>query len=112
MTRRFLSYLPSSVYEPPPVLPPNPNDPPDRRDEELFSIIPRKRTTTFDIREAIRLMADDGSFFEMGSLWGTDQVTGFVRFNGYPMGVIASDSPARERRRPNGRWLQQTDPPP
>jgi acetyl-CoA carboxylase carboxyltransferase component len=92
MTRRFLSYLPSSVYEAPPVLPPRADDPPDRRDEELFTLIPRKRTTTFDVRRAIRLMADRDSFFEIGSLWGTDQVVGFVRFNGYPMGVIASDS--------------------
>jgi acetyl-CoA carboxylase carboxyltransferase component len=37
-------------------------------------------------------MADHDSFFEIGGLWGTDQVVGFVRFNGYPMGVIASDS--------------------
>jgi acetyl-CoA carboxylase carboxyltransferase component len=37
-------------------------------------------------------MADKGSFFEIGSLWGTDQIAGLVRFNGYPMGVIASDS--------------------
>ena len=92
MTRRFLSYLPSSVYETPPVLPPTADDPPDRREEELFSLIPRKRTTTFDMRRAISLMADIGSFFEIGPLWGTDQITGFVRFNGYPMGVIASDS--------------------
>jgi len=91
-TKRFLSYLPSSVFEVPPVLPPDPSDPPDRRDEELFTIVPRKRTTTFDMRRAIRLMADKGSFFEIGPLWGTDQITGFVRFNGYPMGVIASDS--------------------
>ena len=92
MTRQFLSYLPSSVYEPPPIRAADPTDPPDRRDEELFSIIPRKRTTTFDIRRAIELMADKDSFFEIGSLWGTDQVTGFVRFNGHPLGVIASDS--------------------
>jgi acetyl-CoA carboxylase carboxyltransferase component/biotin carboxyl carrier protein len=92
MVKRFLSYLPSSVYEVPPVLPANPADPPNRRDEELFTLIPRKRTTTFDIRKAIRLMADEGSFFETGPLWGTDQVTGFVRFNGHPLGVIASDS--------------------
>ena len=37
-------------------------------------------------------MADRGSFFEIGPLWGTDQVTGFARFNGHPVGVIASDS--------------------
>ncbi len=99
-TRRFLSYLPSSVHEAPPVLAPDPADPPDRRDEELLSIIPRGRTTTFDIRRAISLMADEGSFFEIGSRWATDQVTGFVRFDGHPLGVIASDS-----RHPNGGAL-------
>ena len=92
MTRRFLSYLPQSVYDAPPVLPPDPSDPPDRREEELFTLVPRKRTTTFDIRRAISLLADRNSFFEIGPLWGTDQVTGFCRFNGYPVGVIASDS--------------------
>ena len=91
-TRRFLSYLPSSVFEAPPTAKAGPNDRPDRRDEELFHLIPRKRTATFDIRRAIRLMADEDSFFEIGPLWGTDQVTGFVRFAGRPMGVIASDS--------------------
>jgi len=92
MTRQFLSYLPASVYEVPPVLAANANDPIDRREEELATLISRKRTTTFDIRQAIRLMADKDSFFEIGPLWGTDQVTGFVRFNGHPLGVIASDS--------------------
>ncbi|MFO1062138.1 MAG: carboxyl transferase domain-containing protein [Dongiaceae bacterium] len=92
MTRRFLGYLPSSVHEAPPVLPADASDPADRRDEELLTLVPRKRTATFDVRRAIRLMADRGSFFEIGPLWGTDQVVGFVRFNGHPMGVIASDS--------------------
>jgi len=46
-------------------------------EEELFGIVPRKRTTTFDVRRAIRLMADRESFFEIGPLWGTDQVAGF-----------------------------------
>jgi acetyl-CoA carboxylase carboxyltransferase component len=92
MARRFLSYLPSSVYEPPPVLSSSPSDPPDGREEELLTLIPRKRTTTFDMRRAIHLMADGDSFFEIGPLWGTDQITGFVRFNGHPLGVIASDS--------------------
>ena len=100
MARRFLSYLPSSVYEAPPIWSPNPDDPPERREEELFALIPRTRTTTFDIRKAIRLMADADSFFEIGPLWGTDQVTGFVRFNGHPLGVIASDS-----QHPNGGAL-------
>ena len=92
MTRTFLSYLPSNVYEVPPVHAARASDAIDRREEELATLIARKRTTTFDIRQAIRLMADRDSFFEVGPLWGTDQVAGFVRFNGYPLGVIASDS--------------------
>lgn len=90
MVRRFLLYLPASVYEAPPISPTT--DASDRREEELFTIIPRKRTTTFDIRRTIALMADKDSFFEIGGLWGTDQVTGLARFNGHPVGIIASDS--------------------
>jgi acetyl/propionyl-CoA carboxylase alpha subunit/acetyl-CoA carboxylase carboxyltransferase component len=89
-TRRFLSYLPSSVYEAPPVQATADNA--DRREEELLTLVPRKRTATFDVRRAIRLIADTDSFFEIGPLWGTDQVTGFIRLNGHPVGVIASDS--------------------
>ncbi|MBC8240882.1 MAG: methylmalonyl-CoA carboxyltransferase [Alphaproteobacteria bacterium] len=92
ITRRFLSYLPASVHQIPTVLLPNPADPPDRREEELFTLIPRSRNATFDMRKVIRLLADKDSFFEIGPLWGTDQITGFVRFNGHPLGVIASDS--------------------
>jgi acetyl-CoA carboxylase carboxyltransferase component len=98
--RRFLSYLPSSVDEPPPVLAPDPDDTADRREDELYTLVPRKRTTTFDMRRAIALMADRGSFFEIGPLWGTDQITGFVRMNGHTLGVLASDS-----RHPNGGAL-------
>ena len=92
MTKQFLSYLPASVYDVSPKQTVGANDTADRREDELLTLIPRKRTTTFDVRKAIRLMADKNSFFEIGSLWGTDQVAGFVRFNGYALGVIASDS--------------------
>ena len=88
--RQFLSYLPQSVYEAPPVQ--TSTDPATRRADELLGIIPRKRTTTFAIRRAIELMMDEGSFFEIGGLWGTDQVTGFARLQGHSVGVIASDS--------------------
>ena len=90
ITRRFLSYLPSSVFEAPPVV--ACDDPIDRRDDELLSIVPRKRTTTFDIRRAITLLVDRGSWFEIGEHWGTDQIVGLARLDGRPVGIIASDS--------------------
>ncbi len=92
MTRRFLSYLPNSVYETPAVLPPSESDPPNRREEALFTLVPRKRNLAFDTRKAIELMADYDSFFEIGRWWGCDQITGFARFNGHTLGIIASDS--------------------
>lgn len=69
-TRRFLSYLPSNVYEVPPIHPSNPNDPPTRRDEELNYLIPRNKAQTFDVRRGIEIMADKSSFFEIGQYWG------------------------------------------
>jgi acetyl/propionyl-CoA carboxylase alpha subunit/acetyl-CoA carboxylase carboxyltransferase component len=89
-TRRFLSYLPSSVYESPPIV-----VEPDRgieSVEELLTLVPRNRTTTFDIRRAIDLIVDSNSFFEIGRHWGTDQVVGLARCRGHVVGVVASDS--------------------
>jgi len=87
---RFLSFLPSSVYEVAPRI--ASDDPPGRRAEELLTIVPRKRNLTFDMRRAIRLMVDRDTFFEIGPMWGTDQIVGFARFAGYPLGILASDS--------------------
>jgi len=40
-----------------------------------------------------------------GRYGGTDQIVGLVRFNGYPLGVIASDSrPMRSLNRKGGGW--------
>lgn len=54
LVRKFLSYLPSSAWEAPPHLPCK--DDPQRREEELLSIIPKKRNVPYDIRRLIRLV--------------------------------------------------------
>jgi acetyl-CoA carboxylase carboxyltransferase component len=88
-----------SVYEAPPVLPANPDDPPDRREDELFTLVPRKRTTTFDMRRAIaswptRLVLRDRPAVGHRS---DHRLRAHER---PPLGVIASDS-----RHPNGGAL-------
>src|SRR5215204_5545963 len=88
-TRRFLSYLPSSVYEAPPRGPIT--DDPGRREEELFSVIPRDIRKVYRIRPIIEKIVDQGSFFEMGRLYGRSVVTGFARIDGWPVAVMASD---------------------
>src|SRR5436190_112495 len=61
--RRFLSYLPSNVWQVPPRS--GDSDDPDRREEELVSIIPRNRRLGFDIRRLLALVLDRDSVFEM-----------------------------------------------
>ncbi len=54
--RRFLSYLPSSVYELPPCG--HCDDPAARREEELLQIVPRSRRQPHDVRRIIGLVCD------------------------------------------------------
>jgi len=87
--RRFLSYLPSSVWEPPPRL--AADDDSGRREEELLSIVPRERRKTYDVRRLLGLVLDRGSLFELSRFHGRPLVTALARLDGVPVGVLAND---------------------
>jgi len=87
--RRFLSYLPSNVYQLPPQQ--APDDDPNRRDDELLSAIPRDRRRSYDVRRILLLVTDRRSFFEIGENYGRPLVTGLARLRGCPVGVLAND---------------------
>jgi acetyl-CoA carboxylase carboxyltransferase component len=87
--RRFLSYLPSSVWETPPRMPSG--DEADRREHDLISMIPRDRRRAYEIRRILTAVFDRDSFFEIGHYYGRPLVAGLARLNGYPVGVIAND---------------------
>ncbi|MBI3513413.1 MAG: methylmalonyl-CoA carboxyltransferase [Proteobacteria bacterium] len=87
--RRFLSYLPSSVYGVPPTAPTD--DDPERRDRGLMDAIPRDPRQVFKVRPIIEAVVDRGSFFEMGSMFGRSIVTGLARLDGRPVALMASD---------------------
>ena len=86
--RRFLSYLPSSVYEAPPRV--ETDDPAGRREEHLLSAVPRDRRKIYEPRRVLEAVLDRGSFFEMGPYYGRARVTGLARVNGVPCGVMAN----------------------
>jgi acetyl-CoA carboxylase carboxyltransferase component len=87
--RRFLSYLPQNVWQMPPYA--EPCDDPNRREEELLSLVPRNRRRPYDARKMINLIVDRDSFFEIGRYHGRSQITGLARLAGYPVAVLAND---------------------
>jgi len=87
--RRFLSYLPSSVHDLPPRA--DCDDPVDRREARLISIVPRDPMQAYMMRRIVEAVVDAGSFFEMGAGFGRSIITGFARLDGWPTAILAGD---------------------
>jgi acetyl-CoA carboxylase carboxyltransferase component len=87
--RRFLSYLPSSVDELPPLTPPH--DDPERREAELLHMVPKDPRKVYKMRRLIEAVADRDSFFEIGQKWGCAIITGLARLHGVPIALFAED---------------------
>jgi acetyl-CoA carboxylase carboxyltransferase component len=88
-TRRFLSYLPSSVDQLPDRV--EPDDDPERADPWLIGAVPRNPRQVYPVRKIIESVMDRGSFFEIGRRFGRAAVTGFARLDGWPVAVLSSD---------------------
>src|SRR6476646_6880674 len=87
--RRFLSYLPSSVYELPPTVPCD--DDPERAEESLMKAVPRDRRQVYKMRPIVEAVVDKGSFFEVNANFGRPMITGLARLEGRAVLVLASD---------------------
>jgi acetyl-CoA carboxylase carboxyltransferase component len=87
--KRFLSFMPSSVWEVPPTV--TTDDPPDREEEALASIVPRNRRQPYNMRRLVDLVVDKGSAFEIQPTFGKAVITSLARLNGKPVGVVASN---------------------
>ncbi|MDT7571690.1 MAG: hypothetical protein QOE05_1864 [Actinomycetota bacterium] len=89
LVRRVLSYLPQHTGELPPVT--DANDPSDRRDESLRSLVPRERRSPYDVRALLASVFDNESVLELGRLYAGSTVTALARLAGRPVAVLASD---------------------
>jgi acetyl-CoA carboxylase carboxyltransferase component len=87
--REFLSYLPGSVFELPPVAAGG-DDPPDRREESLASAIPLDPRQPYRIGPVLDAVFDRGSVFRYAE-YGGSLVTALARLDGHPVGVLATD---------------------
>ncbi|MGD8555589.1 MAG: acyl-CoA carboxylase subunit beta [Anaerolineales bacterium] len=88
MLRTLLSYLPQNNMEDPPFVPTS--DDRLRTEEALDDLVPDDPSKPYDIRDAIRLVVDDGTFFEIHELYAPNMVVGFARLGGHSVGIVAN----------------------
>ncbi len=88
LVRKLLSYIPSNNVEDPPIL--MSDDPADRQDAELASVVPREPDKPYDMRDVITRVVDRGSWFEVQEHWAQNIVVGFARLSGRPVGVVGN----------------------
>lgn len=84
----LLEFLPSSVDELAPIL--ETSDPDDRLTPEAGELIPPTSTGSYDVREVIAAIADDGTYLELKARWAGNVVTAFAHMAGYPIGIVAN----------------------
>ncbi len=91
LVRRFLSYLPTNVWQLAPIDPCGEADDRQRCEESLIEIIPRDRKQVYKMRNLVRAVIDRGSFFELTPGYGRSQITALGRLEGRSVGVLAND---------------------
>ncbi|CAN5702661.1 acyl-CoA carboxylase subunit beta [soil metagenome] len=87
--RYLMSFLPSNNLDEAPFEPTA--DPADRRCEELYDLIPSSANQPYDMRDVVRVVADDGDFFEYAATWAGSIICGFARFGGHTVGVVGNN---------------------
>ena len=86
--KRLLSFVPANNMEDPPQV--QTGDDPQRTDPALDELIPDSPNQSYDIKDLIVSIADDGEFFEPHEHFAKNMVVGFIRLNGRSVGVIAN----------------------
>ena len=87
LIRRLLSYIPQNNMEDPPFVPTD--DPSDRQDAELDTLVPDNPNKPYDMKDVIRRIVDDNDFFEVHEHWAQNIIVGFARLAGHSIGIIA-----------------------
>ena len=86
--RKLLSFLPSNNLENPPYV--KTKDIHNRTEEKLRDIIPSDPNKSYDVKNVIELIIDDGRFFEVSKHFAQNIVIGFARLNGNSIGIVAN----------------------
>lgn len=88
LIRKLLSYLPQNNLEEPPLT--ECDDPIDRKEDDLNSIIPENTNHPYDIKDVIFKIVDYSEFLEIHAGYARNIVVGFAKMGGMPVGIIAN----------------------
>ncbi len=88
LIRKLLSYLPQNNLEDPPAT--QCDDPIDRLEDSLNDLIPENPNKPYNVKDVIELIVDNAEFLEIQRNYAPNIVTGFSKFNGVPVGIVAN----------------------
>jgi acetyl-CoA carboxylase carboxyltransferase component len=88
LIRELLTYLPQNNVEDPPFE--ATADDPLRTEAALNRIVPDNPNKPYDIKEVIRLIVDEGRFYEIHEHYAQNIVVGFARLGGHAVGIVAN----------------------
>ena len=88
LLRKLLSYMPQNNLEDPPYIPTE--DPIDRLELALDTIIPDSPSKPYNVKDIIHAITDNREFLEVARLYAPNIVTGFARFDGMSVGIVAN----------------------
>lgn len=86
--KEFFSYMPLNAEEEPPRK--ETKDDPFRLLDEVIDIVPVQRNRAYDMNKLIKVIVDDGEFFELKPLYGRALITGLARLDGRVVGIMAN----------------------
>ena len=92
MMKKLLSFIPSNNMEEAPRT--ECDDPIDRKSDLLNEILPDDPNKAYDMYKVITAITDNNEFFEVQPKFAKNIITGFARFNGQSVGIVANQPSA------------------
>ena len=86
--RYLISFLPQNNMQTTPRV--APSDDPLRMDIELDHVVPDNPNKPYDMRDVVRLIVDDGEFFEVHEHHAKNIICGFSRLDGHAVGIVGN----------------------
>ena len=86
--RDLMAYIPQNCEDPPPTRPTD--DPTDRADEALDTLVPENPNKPYDMHDVIGRIVGDGEFYEIHADYAPNLICGFAHLGGRSVGIVAN----------------------